>query len=86
MMAVKQLAGCIAALLLAGCGGKLIKPEVIHVDRPAYRALPVELTAPCDEPVMPDYLTNGGLADYAVSLRDALRRCNLKLDGIRALQ
>lgn len=75
---------CVATL--TGCGGKLIRPEVIHVDRPAYRALPAELTAECAEPAMPDYLTNGGLADYAVSLRDALRRCNLKLSGIRDLQ
>lgn len=64
-----------------------MKPEAVEVRVPMYVRLPAELVEPVTEPALKDGpVTNADLADWADSLREALRHANGKLSRVRALQ
>ena len=84
-MNVPKLGILILVLGMTGCAAKLVRPEVITIDRPAYVRLPPSLLAPC---VVPEFRveTNGDLAEAIVVIRGALITCAGQIDGVRKMQ
>ena len=71
-------ASLMLSLMLSGCAGSPSIKEVAV-------APPVEYMVPQAEPAVPAKpVTNGGLAEYAANLLQALRAANADLNAIRA--
>lgn len=80
-----KLGMCLIVLSLTGCASRLVKPEVITIDRPAYVRLPASLLTPCPVPEF-SVETNADLAEAILRIRGALVECDGKVAAIKRLQ
>ena len=83
-MSVLKIGILILVLGMTGCAAKLVRPEVITIDRPAYVRLPSSLTD-CAY-VSPAIVTNGDLARAYVEVSAALRNCAADAEAVRKMQ
>jgi hypothetical protein len=79
------LSSLFLVLLLSSCAQGPVRTETVTVRVPVYVALPADLLLPCYV-TLPDVLTNGSMAEYAVNLQACVRTDADKLIKIRGLQ
>ncbi len=79
---MRILALGLLSLALAGCGGKIVKPQIVYVDRYVYVEVPPEFTD--QHPIAEGPLAHCPMV--AAARKAELQKCNADKAGIRQIE